>query len=206
MRPGPATVHVRRPWSPLTDRRPPQRWGPVAYAVRAVFCGPETADPGATAAHTLPTFQTPYDRRQPSAVRSWVRSIYLYLAALIGLALITVGGVRLVDLGLRSWVFTQADREETMHMFQPPMPFALERVERLGTSDVELSAQERTLVRQWLTDYQRWQERQQQVDPVVSRRQRTAASSLALILIGLPLYLYHWTLIRGEGRARGSPA
>jgi uncharacterized membrane protein len=135
-----------------------------------------------------------------ASVPPWVRNIYLYLAALIGLILVTVGGVRLVDLGLRATVFTEADREEVMHRFQPPMPFALERVQRVSEAGAELTPEERTMVRQWLADYERWQELQQRVDPVVSRRQRAAASSLALILIGLPLYLYHWRLIRRESR------
>jgi hypothetical protein len=138
------------------------------------------------------------------AVRSWVRTVYLYLAALIGIILITVGSVRLVDLGLRNWVFTAADQDERHHFFQPPLPMALERVERAAAADQEFTAQERSMMRHWLADYQRWQEHQQSVDPLLSRRQRTASSSLALMLIGLPLYLYHWSLIRRETRQAAS--
>jgi hypothetical protein len=146
-------------------------------------------------------------RQGGAGVRTWVRNVYLYLAALIGLVLVTVGGVRLADLGLRAWVFTAADEEETLHLFQPPLPFALERVERIAATDPELTPQQRTLLQQWLVDYERWQERQRRINPITVRRQRTAASSLALILIGLPLYLYHWGLIRRESRGPGeSPA
>lgn len=139
---------------------------------------------------------------RPQRKRSWVRPVYLYLAALIGLVLVAIGGIRLVDLGLRSWIFTAADLEETRDFFQPPLPIALERVQRLPEATDELTAAERELVRQWLDDYRRWQERREGIDPVAARRQRTAASSLSLIIIGLPLYGYHWRLIRRGGRRR----
>ena len=34
-----------------------------------------------------------------------IRTIYLYLFALLGLALLTIGGVRFVDMGLKAFVF-----------------------------------------------------------------------------------------------------
>jgi hypothetical protein len=138
--------------------------------------------------------------RQTLHARSWTRTLYLYLAALIGLLLVTIGGVRLVDLGLRSWVFTAADRLDAMHMYQPPLPHALERVRAAAEPESGLTEEERAMIRQWLAEYRRWEERQVSADPVLARRQAAAASSLAMILIGLPLYLYHWGTIRRENR------
>lgn len=131
--------------------------------------------------------------------RSWVRTLYLYLAALFGLMLLAIGGIRLLDLGLKAWVFTAAEQEERLSYQQPPMPMALERAERIGAGEpAELSADERAAIRQWLADYRQWQERSRAVDPIRSRRERSASTSLAMILVGLPLYLYHWLLIRRE--------
>lgn len=134
--------------------------------------------------------------------RSWVRTVYLYLMALIGLVLLTTGGVRLLDMGLKAFVFTQAEQEERISLRQPPMPGVLERLDRIErgdpTGEPELTPQERATLRQWLDEYERWREEQARVDPIVSRRQRSASSALALILIGLPLYGYHWRLIRRE--------
>jgi hypothetical protein len=131
--------------------------------------------------------------------RSWIRSLYLYLAALFGLVLLSIGGVRLLDMGLRAWIFTEADSERRIYAFQPPMPPPTERLDRL-TGREELTEEERAMVRQWLEEYRGWRERSARVDPVTAERHRTAASSLAMILLGLPLYLYHWRLIRGEAR------
>ncbi len=129
--------------------------------------------------------------------RSWIRSFYLYLAALFGLVLLSIGGVRLLDMGLRAWVFTQADAERRIYAFQPPMPPPTERLERL-TGREELTEEERARVRQWLEEYRTWRERSAGIDPVTAERHRTAASSLAMLLIGFPIYRYHWRLIRRE--------
>lgn len=122
-----------------------------------------------------------------------VRVLYLYLFAMLGLVFMAIGGVQLLDMGLRALVFKQADALERFE--SPPTPmFMTERADRLA-NDTALTPQERELVRQSIRDYQQWSERRRHVDPVVARRQRTAANSLALILIGLPIYLYHWRLI-----------
>jgi hypothetical protein len=55
-----------------------------------------------------------------------------------------------------------------------------------------------------LIEYQRWQEFQGKIDYVKSERQRSAANSLAFIIVGLPIYLYHWSLIRKEKNSQDS--
>ena len=133
-------------------------------------------------------------------IQSWVRTVYLYLFALIGLVLLTIGAVRLLDMGLRATIFTQADAQERVRPF-PPMPMGArgERVRDLSENE-QLTAEERAMLRDWVQEYEQWQTQMSAVDPVRARREREAASSLAMILIGLPLYLFHWRLIRVEAR------
>lgn len=131
---------------------------------------------------------------------SWIRPIYLYLFALLGLILITIGSVQLVGLGLRSYVLTEADAEARMrYMHEPPMAMAPDRAERLQ-SDTTLDEATRRALQRWAQDYERLQERRDSIDPVRSQRQREAAGAIALLLVGLPLYLYHWRTIRRERR------
>jgi len=68
----------------------------------------------------------------------------------------------------------------------------LYRVQELENGrDVQLSAAEKELLRQWLSDYEDWQERMEEVDPVVARRQEEASRNLAMVVVALPLYIYH---------------
>lgn len=60
-----------------------------------------------------------------------IRTIYLYLFALLGLVLLTIGGVRFVDMGLKAFVFTKAEEEVRLIYDQvPPIPYSVPEIER----------------------------------------------------------------------------
>jgi len=92
---------------------------------------------------------------------SLIRTIYLYLFTCLGLALLTIGGVRFLDMGLKAFVFTKAEQEQ--------------RYDAMPPSSVE-----------------------PEVSYVTAKRHRDASLNLSLILIGLPLYFYHWRIIKKE--------
>lgn len=144
--------------------------------------------------------------------RNWtVRTIYLYVATLVGLGLLIGGSVQAFELILKATILTQADAEEATWAKQPPMPYSLDRVKE-ATDTVELTEQEQLLLKSWMADYERWSEQQEQLDVVAARRQRQLATALALVFAGLPVYLYHWLTIRKElgrvmpGSGNGGPS
>jgi hypothetical protein len=103
-----------------------------------------------------------------------VRKIYLYTFSLVGLVLITIGSVRLVNLALKVYVFTKADQYYDYPVIQPAKPEA----EPVAPS------------KQQIEEFQKNQR--------TSQRQRDAAESLAMIIIGIPLFLYHWSRIKKD--------
>src|SRR3972149_11083551 len=110
-----------------------------------------------------------------------IRKIYLYTFSLVGLVLVVIGGVRLVGLGLKAFVFTKADVYYEYPMARPvkvaPMPEGkAEELQQPNKEEVEA--------------YQR--------DQRTANRQREAAESLAMIIVGLPLYLYHWRVVKKD--------
>ncbi|MDA1337446.1 MAG: hypothetical protein O3C23_01635 [bacterium] len=136
---------------------------------------------------------------------SLVRTIYLYLFALIGLVLVVIGSVRFLDMGLKAFVFTKADEEQRLWYKQPPYPSVrLEQIAMVEGEKVEpkeeitLSKEEKAEVDLWIAQYKSWQETQGKIDPVTSNRQRDASTSLAMMLIGIPLYLFHWRWIKKD--------
>ena len=52
-----------------------------------------------------------------------------------------------------------------------------------------------------IQNYKEWEEQSEVVDPITSKRHRDASINLSLILIGLPLYLYHWGFITRETKS-----
>lgn len=126
-----------------------------------------------------------------------IRTIYLYLFALVGLTLLIIGAVRFVDMGLKAFIFTQAEQEQKLYNRQPPIPVQVERIKTISEGN-SLSEEEILLARQWLADYENWQEESSKIDIVTVRRHRDASINLSMILVGLPLFLYHWRIIRRE--------
>lgn len=89
-----------------------------------------------------------------------LRTLYLYLFSFVGLLIVVVGCIRIVDVGIKTFVFKEADRYE----IYPPVE-----------------------------DHQKIAERD-----ITRQRQRDLSNSLSMIVVGLPLYLYHWKTIQKE--------
>lgn len=107
-----------------------------------------------------------------------IRKIYLYLFALIGLVISTIGAVQLVDLGLKSFIFQDADMQYAYPMEKPVAVTG-------STTDM--------MVQPSKEEIEEYNEKQRR-----SQRQRESANALAMLIIGLPLYAYHWRVIKKE--------
>ena len=110
-----------------------------------------------------------------------IRKIYLYLFAMIGLVLVVIGVVRLVGLGLKTYVFTNADTYYEYPMARPV---------KMMTSDTNTKEEFVQPTKEEVEDYNRKQQ--------AANREREAAESIAFIVVGFPLYLYHWAIIKKD--------
>lgn len=150
---------------------------------------------------------------------SWIRTVYLYLFSVVGLVLIVIGLVRLIDLGLKVYLFTEADRPESIQPAAPypPAVFLNSKMEISRTppipswDDVELSKgvervtpEEKQALEQWLAEYRRWQTTQAEVNFLRARREQEASNALAFLIVGIPLYFYHWAVIKRDRRKEES--
>ena len=133
--------------------------------------------------------------------QSAIRTIYLYIFSLLGLVLLIIGGVRIVNMGLKAFVFTQADEQQRIDFLRPPL-YQIETLQKISEGELtQLSAEEKTQIKSMIQSYEAWLERSNEVDPLTSRRHKDASISLAMILIGLPLYLSHWKMTKKESKA-----
>jgi len=103
---------------------------------------------------------------------TWVRTIYIYLFSLVGLVLVVIAGVRFIDMGLKAWVFTEAD-SYISYDYARPIPAPGEKAISQPTAAEQEAMQKKQANQQ---------------------RQRDASNSLAMLIVGLPLYLYHWRM------------
>lgn len=112
-----------------------------------------------------------------------IRLLYLYLFSFVGLLLAVIGCMRLVDLGLKVYVFRDADK----YMTYP----AVSRVDPSG-KEVVLNSEE---AKKNEEDMKKAQE-----EETKRQRQRELASALSMIIVGTPLYVYHWKTIQRENK------
>ena len=103
--------------------------------------------------------------------KSWVRTVYLYTFSLIGLILIIIASVSLLNLGLKTVIFTDADED----FYYPRAPMI--EGENATKEDFEINE-----------GYQR------------SQKQRELAQTIAMLIVGIPLYLFHWRTIKKENK------
>ena len=79
---------------------------------------------------------------------SLIRTIYLYAFALLGLIFLCISGIRFLDMGLKAFVFTQAEDQMKIDYARPIMPYSYEKIKVLETGEVSLTNEETAKIRQ----------------------------------------------------------
>jgi hypothetical protein len=103
-----------------------------------------------------------------------IKLLYLYLFSFIGLLVVVIGSIRLVDLGLKVYVFKGADE----YMISYPMV----EPTKVATDDARMQIEA---------------VKNQKIE-TVRNRQREFSGAIAMVFVGLPLYLYHWKKIQNQ--------
>jgi hypothetical protein len=110
------------------------------------------------------------------AAIDWIKKIYVYIFATVGLVLMIIGSVQLISLGLKAYVFTKADIQHVYPMAKPALPNDTSTPQQPDPQEV--------------ADYQ--------LKELESSRQRQAAGALAMLIVGIPLFAYHFRIIRKD--------
>ncbi len=103
-----------------------------------------------------------------------LRLLYLYLFSFVGLLITVIGSIQIVDLTLKTYVFQVSE-----YSSYPMMDIKDEK------GMVTISAADQL---------------KQQESEAANQRKRNLSTSLSMILIGTPLYLYHWKTIKKENK------
>lgn len=109
-----------------------------------------------------------------------VKKIYLYAVSLIALVIMVIGAITLLNLGLKTFIFTKADRDfYAMECFstKPTAP---------GESTPKCSAEEEAAMNK------------RNEENRAAQKQRDAAQSLAMLIVAAPVFYFHWRLARKE--------
>lgn len=101
-----------------------------------------------------------------------LRLLYLYLFSFVGLLIVVFGSIQMVNLGLKTYFFKDVDTYEVY-------PTMDKDGKSMETKEELVAKQARETTRQ---------------------RQRELINSVSMLVVGTPLYLYHWKLIKRESK------
>ncbi len=123
-----------------------------------------------------------------------IRSVYLYLAALISLIFVAVGTGRLLNTALKFYVFPKAEKGDYGQCNQAPPVYAFDKNVYAGVATVDQKTQLENLLR----DYEEWKKNNIGEECYSAARQSSVVDALTMLIISLPILLFHWKIIKKD--------
>lgn len=117
----------------------------------------------------------------------WIRNVYLYLVCAITLFMIAFAAVDLVNLALRTWVFTKADQMNYSYPVKTPdgyCSFDKDGKRICPSTEEQQKIDER--------------EKKQNEENRLSQRQSDLVRNISMLIVAIPLFTYHWLVIRRD--------
>jgi hypothetical protein len=109
-----------------------------------------------------------------------IKKIYLYLVSVIALVIMVIGGIMLLNMALKTWVFTKADKDI----------YAYPRCAEMAV------APDGSQTKAPVCDEKEEQRRAE--ESRAAQKQRDAAQATAMILVASPVWFFHWRLAKRE--------
>ncbi|MFH1207896.1 MAG: DUF5671 domain-containing protein [Patescibacteria group bacterium] len=145
---------------------------------------------------------------------SILRSVYFYLASLVTLGIVVGSMIFLGNLGLKTWVFTDAD-PLSYRLGQPPVlyfdqastegvtskPVIVGTGALTCTDGCTLSESQKDSIAAWKTSYQTWLKSK---DNPNAGRLRDLINGFSFFIVALPIFIIHYRIVQRESK-RSSP-
>ena len=125
------------------------------------------------------------DSTNPSNKVAVIKNIYLYLVSFVALMMVVFSLADLINTALRTWVFTKADYYGNYYAMEPACdPLSVKSSPEIKS----LSPEE--------CDKRRVQQKQVDEDNRIAQRQRDMVRDISMIVVGVPVFIFHWLTIR----------
>lgn len=117
---------------------------------------------------------------------AWIKKVYLYMVSLISLVILVIAGIMLINMALKTWVFTKADSD----IYYSPQ---VNCTENLPPGAISAPGDPKCLDPNFKANQEK-----EEMNRRSAQKQRDAAQALAMIIVATPVFLYHWKLARKE--------
>jgi hypothetical protein len=126
---------------------------------------------------------------QPSPKGKTIKSIYFYLVSFVALMMAVFSTADIINIALKTWVFTAADKDmynyprTVCEMPAQATPPDVKSMPAVSKEDCEKSNEETI---------------KQQEASRVAQKQRDVVRDISMIVVGIPLFLIHWRIVRSK--------
>ncbi len=126
---------------------------------------------------------------QPAQPRKTIKSIYFYLVSFVALMMVVFSTADAINIALKTWVFTAADKDmynyprSICEMQVPATPPNVKPVPTVSKEDCEKQNEENI---------------KQNETGRMAQKQRDVVRDLSMIVVGIPLFLIHWRIVRSK--------
>ncbi|MFA6447805.1 MAG: hypothetical protein WCW31_06185 [Patescibacteria group bacterium] len=115
-----------------------------------------------------------------------IKTIYFYLVSLIALLMVVFSTADLINLGLKTWVFPKTNTNYYgMPCASQIYPAPTKEGVTQPTTNIDYAKQCEI-------------DRKNQEDMAIVQNQRDAVRDISMIVVGIPLFLYHWITLRKD--------
>lgn len=120
-----------------------------------------------------------------------IRTVYLYLAALVSLLFMAIGTGTVVNTGLKYYIFPDAEKKSYYECNEPPPVAPV--ISRDG-----VTKDQKEQIEDMLRDYKDWKENRSGERCIKPARQNKIIDAITMIIIAFPLFVVHWRIIKKE--------
>ena len=118
---------------------------------------------------------------------TFIKNLYLYLVSFVALMMIVFSVAEVINITLRTYIFTKADKDFYAYpkaVCEPAAPTSTTGAP--GRGEMPCLSQE--------------ENEKQMAENRSAQRQRDLVRDISMILVGVPLFAYHWHLARKKER------
>jgi hypothetical protein len=106
-----------------------------------------------------------------------IRTLYLYLFSFIGLLVTVIGAIRMVNVTMKIFIFPDVDNYTYLSVPARIDPEG----KQIGETEEEKAIREENMRKD-----------------MIRQRQREIIEAFSFLLVGIPLYVYHWKTIQND--------
>lgn len=138
---------------------------------------------------------------------AWIRTVYLYLVSIITLVMIIFSASQLMNIVLKTWIFTEAGKVEDAQMRGMPTPLYPGKIDEKTDAQAVVGCKEKCgftddqkkQAETWLSDYNQWKKNSSNVS---GQRQLEAVRALSMLVVAVPIFWWHWVLITRDRKEK----